>query len=473
MALSVLDACHYFGLGDTGALFAAIAIIVGLGVLNWYGPKHSGGAAIFISIATVITLATIIIVSAPSAIEHAQIIPLQGSLSGNWEIFVGIILSISGIEAVSNMTGLMKDPVRDSRRAIVSVLAKVIIATVFLSLAMHAIPELSRTEHKEEMLRFLGEHYIGHWFGWIVAVTVGLLLISAGNTALNALISIQFLMAVDKELPSPLRRLNRYGVPIIPLVIATGVPVFVLMLVNDVLTLAQLYAIGVVGAILINIASTATDTSLSLKLPTRLLMTVSALVLFLVESSIAIDKPKASVFAGVVLFVGLGARYVAQRREKIIAVQPAEAIPAPIPIKKTGRKTLPSARYLLAVKGSNDRLLNFALDEAKSRNAFLFVLRVKEIAVGMLPERIELLTNGEERHIAEVCNSSGVDYQIVSIPSNEVGYTIAEQAATFGVDRVIVGAPSRSLIENVLKGSTVRSIGSLLPEEIQLIIFGG
>jgi K+-sensing histidine kinase KdpD len=128
---------------------------------------------------------------------------------------------------------------------------------------------------------------------------------------------------------------------------------------------------------------------------------------------------------------------------------------------------------LLAVKGTNDRLLKFAIEEAKARNAFLFVLRVKEISVGVLPERLELLTNGEERHIAEVCNASGVDYQIVSIPSNEVGYTIAEQAATFGVDRVIVGAPSRNLIENVLKGSTVRSIGSLLPEEIQLIIFGG
>lgn len=473
MALSVLDACHYFGMDETGALFAAIAIIVGVGVLNWYGPKHSGGAAILISVATVITLAIIIIASAPSAIERAHIIPLQGSLSGNWEIFVGIILSISGIEAVSNMTGLMKDPVRDSRRAILSILAKVIIATVFLSLAMHAIPELSRTEHKEEMLRFLGEHYIGHWFGWIVAVTVGLLLISAGNTALNALISIQFLMAVDKELPSPLRKLNRYGVPIVPLVVATGVPIFVLALVNDVLTLAQLYAIGVVGAILINIASTATDKSLSLKLPTRILMSISALVLLLVESSIAIDKPKASLFAGVVLFVGLGARYVAQRRERVIAARPAEMVPALIPIKKTGRKTLPSARYLLAVKGPNDRLLKFAIEEAKARNAFLFVLRVKEIAVGMLPERIELLTNGDERRIAEVCNTSGVDYQIVSIPSNEVGYTIAEQAATFGVDRVIVGAPSRSLIENVLKGSTVRSIGSLLPEEIQLIIFGG
>ncbi len=471
IALSVLDACHYFGIEHP--VYAAIAIIAAVGVLNWYGPKHSGGAAIFISIATFGTIIAIIVASAPTALLDAHLEQPSGSLSGNWEIFVGIILSISGIEAVSNMTSLMKEPSRDSRRAILSVLTKVVLATVFLGLAMHAVPGMDRLEHKEEMLRFLGEHYIGHWFGWIVAATVGLLLVSAGNTALNDLITTQFLMSVDKELPPALRRLNKHGVPVLPLIIATIVPITVLIFVNDVLTLAQLYAIGVVGAILINVSSTATDRTMKVRPRVRATMLVSAVVLFFVEASIAIDKPKATLFAGMVLLVGLSARYVAKRRAPERALRAAEPLLAPIPLGKRTRKALPSSRYLLAIKGPNDKLLRFAIEESKIRNAFLFVLRVKEIAVGVLPERLELLTNGEERHIAEVCNAAGIDYQIVSIPSNEVGYTITEQAATFGVDRVIVGAPSRNLMENVLKGSTVRSIGSLLPEEIQLIIFGG
>jgi hypothetical protein len=90
-----------------------------------------------------------------------------------------------------------------------------------------------------------------------------------------------------------------------------------------------------------------------------------------------------------------------------------------------------------------------------------------------LPERLELLANGEERKIEEQCAGADVDYQLISIPSNEVGYTIAEHAAMFGADRVILGATSRNLVEKVLKGSTIRSVGSLLPEEIQLVIFGG
>jgi len=77
------------------------------------------------------------------------------------------------------------------------------------------------------------------------------------------------------------------------------------------------------------------------------------------------------------------------------------------------------------------------------------------------------------RRIAELCEAAKISYQIISIPSNEVGYTIVEQAALFGADRVILGATHRTVLEKALKGNVVRSVSSLLPEEIQLIIFGG
>ena len=466
MALSILDACHYLGLEHPEIW--AIAIILMVAVLNWYGPKHSGGVAVGISLVTLLTLATIILASAPVSLKQVHVEPFHETFVQNWGIFVGIILSISGIEAISNMTGLMKEPASDSRKAISVVLAKVVLATIFLGLAMHAIPGLKG--HTEDMVRFLGEHYVGEWFGWVVAVSLGFLLISAGNTAMNDLISIQFLMAVDKELPMGLRRLNRYGVPVIPLLVSALAPIAVLLVINDVLTLAQLYAIGVVGAILINVGATGTDFKLSISKPVRGMMVVSGIVLFFIEASIAVEKPKAAMFAGIVLFLGLGARYLAQR--KPVAVPPLPAS-MPMPVRKRARKALPTTKFLLAMKDRSDRLLNFAIEESKARNAFLFVLRVREIAVGTLPERLEMSTNGEEKHIAEVCASAGVDFQVISIPSNEVGYTIVEQAATFGVERIIIGATQRTRLENVFKGSVMKSVGQFLPEEIQLVIFGG
>jgi len=364
----------------------------------------------------------------------------------------------------------MKDPARDSRRAISTVLAKIAVATIFLTLAMHAVPNLQgRTE---DMLRFLGEHYVGEWFGWVIGGALGLLLLSAGNTAMNALVNIQFLMAVDKELPQPLRRLNRYGMPIIPLLIATAAPVIVLLIVHDVLILAHLYAIGVVGAILINIGSTATDQSLGLKPTVRLAMLLSAVILFFIEIFIAVEKPDAAFFAGVVLFIGLSARELA-RRKKFVPAPALEAATAPVLRKvKTGRGA-PRTKFLLAMKDTSDRLLRFAIEEAKARNALLYVLRVKEIAVGSLPEKLQLASNGTERKVAETLDAADINYHIISIPSNEVGYTIAEQAATLGVDRVILGATRRGLLEQVLKGSVINSVSTLLPEEVQLVIFGG
>jgi K+-sensing histidine kinase KdpD len=137
------------------------------------------------------------------------------------------------------------------------------------------------------------------------------------------------------------------------------------------------------------------------------------------------------------------------------------------------RKPIPTTKYLVATKGANEKLLKFAIEEAKARNAFLLVLNVKEIAVGALPERIVLESNGVESRIQEICERADIDFQYLQIPSYEVGYTIAEQAATFGVERLIIGAERRNRLENVLKGSVMRSLGGLLPEDVQLVIFGG
>ena len=57
------------------------------------------------------------------------------------------------------------------------------------------------------------------------------------------------------KLPRRFTRLNRYGVPIIPLCIAVGLPIIVLWLSADFNSLAGLYAIGVVGAITVNLGS--------------------------------------------------------------------------------------------------------------------------------------------------------------------------------------------------------------------------
>jgi K+-sensing histidine kinase KdpD len=235
--------------------------------------------------------------------------------------------------------------------------------------------------------------------------------------------------------------------------------------------LAHLYAIGVVGAVLINIASTATDPALKLPRHTRNLMGISAVVLFFVEMSIAVEKPQATLFASIILIVGLGARQLAIRKAAH-ALEHAEE-PAAGRARRRHGETPPSAKFLVAVRGKGEQLLRFAISEARAYNALLLILRVKEIAVGTLPEKMLLVSGDIDEWIEATCSEAGIDYQVIVFASNEVGYTIAEQAALFGVDRVIMGVTRRGIMEAALKGDVIRVVSHLLPEEIQLVIFGG
>jgi hypothetical protein len=201
-------------------------------------------------------------------------------------------------------------------------------------------------------------------------------------------------------------------------------------------------------------------------------MAISAIVLLLIEISIAVNKVQAALFASAILIAGLSARAIVKARAKV-PVPAVEAVPEVAAPARRRRRSIPSRKYLLALKDVNEKLIKFAIDEAKARNAFLFILRVKEIAVGALPAQLDMPTNGQEELIERICSEAGLDHQSVQIPSYDVGYTIAEQAATFGVERVIIGAQQRSRLEYVLKGSVMRALNSLLPDDVQLVIFGG
>src|SRR5438094_6138617 len=75
-------------------------------------PKHTVVLAFLISVPTAIFVVVLGLFSLPhigEAFGHLQ--PLHGSLSQNWAGFVGIVLALSGVEAIANATGVMKlDP---------------------------------------------------------------------------------------------------------------------------------------------------------------------------------------------------------------------------------------------------------------------------------------------------------------------------------------------------------------------------
>src|SRR5205807_599839 len=101
------------------------------------------------------------------------------------------------------------------------------------------------------------------------------------------------------------------------------------LMVKDMAGLADLYAVGVVGAIATNLGATSTDRKLSIKSWERTLMFVTFVVMAAIELSLLIDKPNARYFAVTILAVGLILRgLVQERRMKKQVAPPTPGPPA-------------------------------------------------------------------------------------------------------------------------------------------------
>ena len=521
-AVSALSAFLYLGVPHPE--YWACGSILLIGGLNYFGPKHTGGLAVLVSVPTAIVVVLLALFALPhlgQAVAHLH--PPTGGLLHNWNAFVGIVLALSGVEAIANATGVMKlnpgstlekpNVSKTATKAILVVMGEVCLMTALLGLAMAALPGLIASHGdvnapgaegvRDYMLRYMGQVFVGNVFGplagqimgWAVSIVFGVLLLSAVNTALMALSSISFLMARDQELPPIFTKLNSFGVPNAGLVFAMIIPAGLVVLVSDMSGLADLYAVGVVGAIATNLGATSTDWKLALKTHERSIMFVTFLIMAAIEISLFIDKPNALRFAISVLVVGLILRGLAkesaQRKSDaaqeaaleaaVIAVESAAksggrsagaaittgtAI-APVPVRKAY-----SGPMLTAVRGPG-RTLDFAVNEAADNGQPLYVLFVREqqvIAPG--DRRRKWFEDDEAKAVFEPLRSKGLGETIIPCyaVSDAPAHTIADLASTIGAERVLLGAPQRGSFIHILRGNIVRDVAKLLPDDIHLLV---
>ncbi len=472
-SLSALEAFHYFNVPHPELW--AIGSILTIGAINWVGPTKGGSIAAWIAVAASITAGVLFVATLPE-LPHVVLKWPTGNWSQNWTSFVGIVLALSGVEAIVNMTGIMKDPVeKTSSRAIWPVLLEVAGLTFLLGIAMNAVPNLEN--HTEDMLRVLGVHYIGHWYGTVISIVFGFLLLSAVNTAITGLVSVQFLMAKDHELPFVFARLNRYGMPWLSLVIATVVPVLVLIFEHEVVGLAALYAIGVVGAITMNMASCATNFKLRMKSWERALLTSASIILFFIEITIAIEKHSALLFALTVLSIGLLLRFIAK---KFIPIPVPAMMPTTVEVLTVSeaKEIMPlyKSSSLVAVRSINEPLLEEASLRAKAlgENA-VYVTYVEEMPSGAefplevkpSAESIETLAKAQQEF-----EKKGITAVPIWQISDNPGKMIAMAAHDLSVKIVMIGTTRRSALVSLLRGDVLRTLAHNLHRDCRLVITG-
>jgi nucleotide-binding universal stress UspA family protein len=279
--------------------------------------------------------------------------------------------------------------------------------------------------------------------------------------------------------------------PYAPLVIATLAPLLVLMAVPDVGRLADLYAIGVVGAVAINLGTCATNMQVDIRRWERAGMGILATLMVAIWLTIAWEKPEALLFAMTVLAVGMTLRWTVHHWDRIrgwlrvptpahATVAPKEAAPPSVQIVSEPAAEvvqLPPgvSRIMVATYGSRS-LVRLALQEAKAKNAELLVLFVRHLAVATMgpANEVDVRDDPEAQAffegVAEDAQADGVDSRFLYAVASRVSSAILSLATTSGVDELILGESRRGPVWRAVKGNTNRRVARHLPKGIRLVI---
>ena len=543
-AMSCLDAFRYLGvsgnfLGLRVELYCTLGAIGLIGAVNWFGPKGMGRAALCIAVATVIL--TIIIAScAIPFLHHTRIefpISERYSLSAYGDAWVGfteIVLALSGIEAIANMTGIMVPPVRStSKRSIIPVLGEVVILNLLLGAAMNALPDAKLIDPQgnplgtDNMMNILAESYVGPTFAMLCAFIFGALLLSAVNTAVTDLVAIQYMMAKDGEVPNILAKLNRHGVPGLALLVAMAIPALLLVLFPDLTQLAGLYSVGVVAAITINLLSTAFTRQFDLIGWERWLLGSVGILMAGILVTLLWNKPNARAFSMAVLNIGLSARILTQvgRAQltpqwrlgfRIFAIAsllgqlaitvfvPAELIWPFVASAVVAATLILAGKYLFNTIPNqdvpaqpenldgdyepNDTYLvaashpTFQFDsvmtEARNNKAGVTVLFVKELALPQMGSNSlhlpaeDALAKDIFSHAENPARRLGVPLTLVYLAGGSVSERIVSIARDCKATRLYMQLSKRTAVQRFFKGDVIGPVAEKIPPEMELIIRG-
>ncbi len=207
-------------------------------------------------------------------------------------------------------------------------------------------------------------------------------------------------------------------------------------------------------------------------------MFATFLVMAAIELSLLIDKPNARYFAVTILAVGLILRgLVLERRMKkeakgVVATPPAQVAVSSAPVEPAAAP-IGGQVILCAIRGTG-RTLDFALAEAQRLDARLYLLFVREQAYMTEQDAKRKWQEDEEAsRIFNEAKQKARDHPplFAYAVSPSAAETIVDLAATLGASRLILGAPHRNALINLLRGNVIREVSSSLPEEIDLIVY--
>lgn len=241
-------------------LWITVGVLALLGLLNWIGISES--AKVSLVGATIAFLSDLaILFTVFSHLSFGQFIALipqmfvghhltwQSLLVG----FAGSFLAFSGLESISQLSPVMKQPHKKvaGQAMLLVVLTIGITSPLLTMLSTLLLPEAANDPVKNAQIISL---LAGHWGNQIlqgeVAISASALLVFASNTAIIGAYHVFMALSRMDFLPGFILQRNRLrGTPHFSIALATGIPIIILIIVaGQINILGDMYAFGLLGA---------------------------------------------------------------------------------------------------------------------------------------------------------------------------------------------------------------------------------
>lgn len=509
-AISAVSGFQYVGslfpMVDPYIVWLAILAVVVLAALNIIGIRESATVALVMAGSALAVNLAVILFNLPYLdLSRLNEIFLGGvaerSLS-SYDLLVGFAaawLAFSGLESISQISPAMRFPLRRTTRWAMGavVLTMALTSPVLTGLSIAVLPPEIKATQSERFISELGFAGGGFAIKLAVVLTASTLLLFASNTAIIGAYHVFLALSNQGFLPKVISvRTRMFNTPHIAILIATAVPILVILLTwGEMALLGDMYAFGLLGAFVFSCVSLDV---IRWRLGRRdlgfwvgLLTTAMVIVAWAVN---LVEKELATLFGGTLTVIGMltavGVRRAwfmellhqvpAVRRLQARAYRASEHL---VEEELRGLVTLADAvelkalypsSTLIALRGEAPRLIQEGITRARGKGeAALYCIYVEEWPG---------LFNGETPHVPNEEGIHTLRYALQAVSGNEIQiipiWTISHNAAEaiayaakqLGVDTVIVGATRRSAFYHMLRGHVVKGLMKRLPRNCHLII---
>lgn len=510
-AISTVSGFHYIasvvGVLDDHIVLLSCGGLVALAVLNVIGIRESAMAALLMAL-TALGVDLAVIVVSLADISPAQWGLAWTSLSPGREMsvqdlligFAAAWLAFSGLESISQLSPTIRLPLRKTTRwAMFAVIGTMLLTSPMLSfLSINLLTPELKSSQSERFISEIASLSGGFGLKLAVVISASCLLLFAANTAIIGAYHIFLALANSNFLPRVIGlRSERFNSPHVAIVIATSVPIVVIIATQGkIALLGEMYAFGLLGAFLFS--------SLSLDIIRWRLgrrdfgfwIGVFTTAVILVAWSVnLVAKELATMFGGALTFIGMliavGVRrsWFVDFLHQIPAIQRLQAraylaSEALVDEELKGLVTLTDAAELkalypasslLAIRGENPALIQRGIDLARGRGeSALYCIYVEEwpgLFTGNTPHRPNEEGIRTLRHAVQQVRDKNIEVIPIWTVSHNAAEAITHAARALDVDGVLIGQSRRSAFYHMLRGHVVKGLTKKLPHDCHLMIF--